>query len=251
MKLIINADDFGYTKGVTEGIIYGYKNGIIRSTTVLTNMPYIAYGAELIEDLPDLGMGVHLTLTLGKSLTGAPSLTLNNGYFKNKKQFYETLDQIKPEEVYEEFKAQIEKFIDIFHKKPDHLDSHHSVHDAKGMLPISEKLAKEYALPMRRYSDFTFVTGFYDQTATVEALISLLASHKEENIEIMTHPGYCDLELYRSSSYHTARVKELDVLCDKQLIKFIEQHHIQLTNYGNRYITSGIESLKIVFYLSY
>lgn len=234
MKLIINADDFGYTKGVTDGIIEGYHSGIIRSTTVLTNMPYITYGAELTKDLTDLGMGVHLTLTLGKSLTGAPSITNKLGYFKSRKQFYEEIDQIKPEEVYEEFKAQIETFIHTFHKTPDHLDSHHSVHDAKGLLPISQKLADEYGIPMRRYSDFTFVTGFYDETATVETLITLLEKHRNDNIEIMTHPGYCDLELYRSSSYHTARVKELDVLCNNLLRKYIEQHQIILTNYEKR-----------------
>lgn len=231
MKLIINADDFGYTKGVTEGIVEGYLSGIIRSTTVLTNMPYIRYGSDLTKDLTNFGMGVHLTLTLGKSLTGAPSITNSLGYFKSRKQFYEEIDQVKPDEVYEEFKAQIETFIHTFHKKPDHLDSHHSVHDAKGLLQVSQKLANEYAIPMRRYSDFIYVTGFYDETATVETLITLLEKHHNEDIEIMTHPGYCDLELYRSSSYHTARVKELDVLCDERMKKYIEQHQIVLTNY--------------------
>lgn len=44
MKVIINADDFGYTKAVTDGIIKGYHQGIVRSTTALCNMPYIEYG---------------------------------------------------------------------------------------------------------------------------------------------------------------------------------------------------------------
>ncbi|GAA0346175.1 hypothetical protein GCM10008931_41800 [Oceanobacillus oncorhynchi subsp. oncorhynchi] len=38
-KLIINADDFGYSKGVNFGIIESYKNGIVTSTTMMTNMP--------------------------------------------------------------------------------------------------------------------------------------------------------------------------------------------------------------------
>ena len=35
MKLVINADDFGYTRGNTEGILEGYRKGIVRSTTAL------------------------------------------------------------------------------------------------------------------------------------------------------------------------------------------------------------------------
>ena len=70
MKLIINADDFGYTRGNTEGILEGYRKGIVRSTTALCNMPWLEYGRDLAKDFPGLGIGVHLTLTLGRSLTG-------------------------------------------------------------------------------------------------------------------------------------------------------------------------------------
>ena len=37
MKLIINADDFGLTNGVTYGIYDAIKNGVVTSTTMLVN----------------------------------------------------------------------------------------------------------------------------------------------------------------------------------------------------------------------
>lgn len=232
MKLIINADDFGYTKGVSEGILEGYQKGIIRSTTALCNMPGLPYAAELAKQAKGLGIGVHLTLTLGESLTKGKSLTSDGRQFKSRKQFYEEVDQIDEEEAYTEFKAQIERFIHVFHQMPDHLDSHHSVHDAGKLLKVSTRLSEEYHLPMRRYSQFTFVPGFYAELATVEDLIALLTQHQNlAAIELMTHPGFCDLELYRNSSYHTARVKELDVLCDPRLRTFLQKENIVLTNY--------------------
>ncbi len=41
MKLIVNGDDLGYTRGVTEGILEGYHRGILRSTTALMSSEYI------------------------------------------------------------------------------------------------------------------------------------------------------------------------------------------------------------------
>lgn len=235
MKLIINADDFGYTKSICEGIIEGCQKGIIRSTTALTNMPYLKYGAQLAKQTPQLGIGVHLTLTLGESLTKGKTLIRDGIHFKNRKQFYEEIDQLDLEEVYQEFKAQIENFITIFHRLPDHLDSHHSVHDAGDILLISQKLAREYDLPMRRYCEFSYTTGFYGDSATVENLLDIFQKHEHhEGIELMTHPGYCDLELYRQSSYHFGRVQELDVLCDERVVKYIKEHDISLTNYTSR-----------------
>ena len=37
MKVVINGDDYGFTDGITEGIIFCHLNGILSSTTVLVN----------------------------------------------------------------------------------------------------------------------------------------------------------------------------------------------------------------------
>ena len=64
MKIIVNADDMGYTRGVSEGIIEGYEKGIVTSTTVMCNMDQAAQAAQRLRSVPGLGTGVHLTLSL-------------------------------------------------------------------------------------------------------------------------------------------------------------------------------------------
>lgn len=58
-----------------------------------------------------------------------------------------------------------------------------------------------------------------------------MQEHLDEDIELMCHPGYCDLDLYRASSYNLDRVRELDALCDPAVIAFAEEHSIELTHY--------------------
>ncbi len=233
MKVVVNADDFGYTKGNTAGIIEGYRRGIIRSTTALCNMPYLEWGKKLAEDCMDLGIGVHLTLTLGKSLTGVKSFTDAEGNFLSRKEIYAA--ELDMDEVYAEWKAQIERYIEVFGQLPTHLDSHHSVHDFnEKQKAVVLRLADEYGLYVRRYSPFTYVSGFYGPTATRETLIRLLEENKDKDIEIMTHPGFCDLELYRESSYSTHRVQELDVLCSEEVLHYVNESGIELAHYERR-----------------
>lgn len=230
MKLVINADDFGYTKGIIDGIVEGVKSGIIRSTTAMCNMPYIEYGKELSVNYPELGIGVHLNLTVGKSLTKNKTLTDEQGNFLPKSKIY--ANELDMQEVYNEWKAQIEKFIEVFKRKPTHLDSHHSVHDFNAsQLEVAKRLAKEYGLSMRRYGPYQYVNGFFGNSATVSDLKKLLIENKDKDIEIMVHPGFCDLELYRNSSYNVHRVKELDVLCNSEILDFIKEMGIELTHY--------------------
>lgn len=231
MKLVINGDDLGLTKGVTAGIIEGYKKGILRSTTALANSQYLEEAKKLCDENPGLGVGVHLNCTLGKALTENKTLTDEKGmFFPGRKTIWSK--DVDYDELYNEWKAQIERFIQVFGHKPTHLDSHHSVHDANDQaLAISQKLANEYGVQLRRYGNYKFVMGFYGETASVETMISLLEANKNEDIEIMVHPAFCDLELYQVSSYSLGRVKELAVLCDPLLIAYIKNNNIELCHY--------------------
>jgi predicted glycoside hydrolase/deacetylase ChbG (UPF0249 family) len=231
MKLIINGDDFGYTMSNTLGIIEAYQNGILRSTTALSNSKYLKEAVKLSRANPGLGVGVHLTLTLGKPLTENKTLHDENGNFYHGPKMIWTKNP-DCDEIYAEWKAQIERFIQVFERMPTHLDSHHHVHDATPeALEAAQRLALEYHLPLRRYSDYTFVHDFYGDTANRETMLSILEKHKDENIEIMTHPGYCDLELYRASSYALGRVKELDVLCSDEVKEYVKENGVELVHY--------------------
>ena len=49
-KLIVNADDFGLSEAVNYGIISAYKNGIVRSTTIMAGMPAFDHAVELLKE---------------------------------------------------------------------------------------------------------------------------------------------------------------------------------------------------------
>jgi predicted glycoside hydrolase/deacetylase ChbG (UPF0249 family) len=231
MKLIVNGDDLGYTKGVTEGILEAYHKGILRSTTALMNSQYIKESAALANECSDLGVGVHLNLTLERPLTINQTLTdpETGEFYHGRTEIWKHHPDY--DEIYAEWKAQIEAYIAVFHHNPTHLDSHHSVHDATPeALEVAKRLAQEYSLPLRRYNEYHFVPDFYGSTEPKQ-LLFILGKYQDQDIEVMVHPGFADLDLYRKSSLCFSRVQELDVLCRDEVKQYIEEHHIILTHY--------------------
>ena len=57
--LIVNADDFGLSKGQNYGIIEACRNGIVTSTTALVNGQAIDHAVQLSRDEPSLTIGMH------------------------------------------------------------------------------------------------------------------------------------------------------------------------------------------------
>ncbi|MCR5450478.1 MAG: chitin disaccharide deacetylase [Erysipelotrichaceae bacterium] len=230
MKLIMNADDLGYTLGNTYGIIDAYKNGIVRSTTAMCNENYIEKAAELVKDCPDLGVGVHLVLSSGRPLTENRTLTDENGVFFKSGEV--KVHEFDSEEIYREWKAQIERFIVLFGRMPTHIDSHHHVHTFTDQLTgIAKQLGKEYGLELRKYGPYRFVSEFYRETVTEECLFGILEKYRDEDIEIMCHPGYCDRDLYTRSSYALDRVREVELLCRDSVKQYLKDHNIESCHY--------------------
>ena len=234
MKLIVNGDDLGYTKGVTEGILEGYHRGILRSTSALMSSAYIQESAALTKDCTDLGVGVHLNLTLEGPLTKNRTLTdpATGEFYHGRTEVWKHDPDYT--EIYNEWKAQIDRFMEVFQKRPTHLDSHHGVHDATPeALQVAQRLSEEYRLPLRRYNHYKFVPEFFGSKEPKQ-LIDILEKYKDTDIEIMAHPAFADLDLYRKSSICFPRVQELDVLCSDAVKEYVSKHGIELAHYqGN------------------
>ncbi|MFV9510575.1 chitin disaccharide deacetylase [Tepidibacillus sp. LV47] len=243
MKLIVNADDFGYSKGVNLGIIEAFKHGIVRSTSMMTNMPGTEHAISLMKENPDLGVGIHLVLTTGKPVAeNVPSLVNDSGYFHSLRD----LDKyVKIEDVEKEFTYQLEKFLS-FGFKPTHIDSHHHVHTHEAILPIVIKLAEKYQLPVRKFTQDPlqeekykqikttdhFIYQFYGDNLTLEIIEHLLElQYTGETVELMCHPAYLDHDLLKGSSYNVQRVNELNILTHPKTLEVINKHHIELINY--------------------
>ena len=239
-KLIINADDFGMTEGVTKGIIASHADGVVTSTTLLMNAPFTEFDLEEAKKYPCLGVGIHLAATIGRPLIkGAKSFTDSEGNFLKLADYLRNDVEVDLEELYVEWKAQIEHFIRLAQKLPTHIDSHHHVHTVSRHHNIVIQLAKEYDVPVREsekildtYEHATFMGDFYGADLTVATLTYELVKDIEI-MEIMCHPAYLDQKTYETTSYHLPRMKEMEILRSKELQTFIEQNGIHLITFAD------------------
>ncbi len=66
--LIVNADDFGLSKGGGSGIIEACRDGIVASTTALVNGQAIDHAVQSRRDEASLAVGMRFVLIMGKPL---------------------------------------------------------------------------------------------------------------------------------------------------------------------------------------
>ena len=67
-RMIVNADDFGFSEAVNHGILKAMQEGIVTSTSIMANMPGFAHAVQLYHEHPDMAVGVHLNLTCYRPL---------------------------------------------------------------------------------------------------------------------------------------------------------------------------------------
>lgn len=152
-RLIVNADDFGRTRGVSGGIVRAHLDGIVTSTTVMMNLPGAAHDLQQAQPhTPRLGWGVHLNFTLGRPLLPPEwvrSLVDEHGRFHSQDSVMRHADQLDLAELRSELKAQVAAFKNAAGRAPDHLDAHHFAHVHPRLFAVYLDLADEYHLPVR------------------------------------------------------------------------------------------------------
>ena len=153
-QLIVNADDYGRTPGVSRGIRNAYLQGIVTSTSVMINFPGVA--ADMLmakQDCPGLGIGLHLTLTSGVprlSTEKIPSLVRPDGRFWNLEEFLARRETLHLEQIRAEWQAQLARFYQLAGHMPDHLDAHHHIaYRSLALFELLCSIASEMGIPIR------------------------------------------------------------------------------------------------------
>lgn len=206
-RLIVNADDYGLTRGVSEGILAAHRHGIVTSTTVLVTGQI---APDLVARARDsgLGLGVHVNLTLGSPITKGRSLVDGSGRFVRDPRRAAAVAEA--DDVRAEVEAQLDRFEKLFKRAPTHFDSHHHVGLYAPVRDVVLDVARERCLPVRsqdgaararaRSAGLKTPDHFFGESgpdaywsgARTSAHLRALPAGVSE---FMTHPGWFDADL--------------------------------------------------------
>lgn len=262
---MVNADDFGFTPDVNEGIVEAHRHGILTATTLMANGAAFDDAVRLAREVPGLDIGCHLVLIGGRSLTTANALP------RSVPQLLGALAR-REIRVYEELGAQIRRIL-AAGVRPTHLDTHKHTHLAPPVLEAVARLGEEFGIRwVRRPFDFPLnalrgtvprmkrltsgalgllrrrfhrvlekhgcrttdhfagfqITGRF-RTAQ---LVELLAALPEGSTELMCHPGRCGTALRNASTrLKESREHELEALVAPEVREALERNRIELVSY--------------------
>jgi predicted glycoside hydrolase/deacetylase ChbG (UPF0249 family) len=262
----VNADDFGFTPDVNQGIVECHLKGILTATTLMANGEAYEDALRLARETPTLDIGAHLVLI------GGNSLVTGKAYPKSVAQLMGALArrELRP---YEELRSQV---VRIFESgvRPTHLDTHKHTHLAPPVLDAVARLAGEFDVRwVRRPFDFPLnalrggvprlkrltsdalgmmrrrfhrilkqhgcrttdhfagfqITGRF---RTAE-LVDLLAILPDGSTELMVHPGRCGPALRAAPTrLKESREQELEALIAPEVRAALERHDIRLSTYA-------------------
>src|SRR5215813_6815384 len=115
-QLVVNADDFGFTPDVNQGIVEAHRNGILTATTLMANGAAFDDALHLARATPSLDIGAHLVWI------GATCLAPGRPFPQTVAQLMTALvrREIRP---YHELAAQIRRIL-ASGIRPTHFDTH-------------------------------------------------------------------------------------------------------------------------------
>jgi predicted glycoside hydrolase/deacetylase ChbG (UPF0249 family) len=216
--LIVNADDFGLTEGVTQGILECQRRGVVTSTSLMVQRPGAEFAARAAREHPELSVGLHFD--------AAPS----GG---------DTLDAGDYRTIRSEWERQLERFQELIGNRPTHIDSHWHFHSQEEARPLFAELAADVGVPLRGDGRVDFIGGFYAQWEwkvtnleyiSVEFLKRIL--HEEVRApwtELSCHPGHVTPEF--RSDYLSEREEEIRTLTDPEVRRALDAEGIRLASY--------------------
>ncbi len=269
-RLIINADDFGFSRAVTDGILHGHTHGILTSSTLMTTMPDRDRAIDLAGQTPALGVGIHLSLTQGAPLTPCRRLLsrAHGTFFRSlPKLFWRLQSAAARQEAAAELRAQIH-YAQHRGLTPTHVDSHkHVCHLPPLHRPLIQacrdtgihwlRTAREARIPATPAPSASYrvlarcaasladkiraaglhTTDWFFGLATTgrtdAAIWQSLAAVPPEGLgEVMVHPGYIHDVTAADTRLLQQRLTELEALCDPVVRTALERAAITLTRYG-------------------
>lgn len=134
-RLILCADDFGFSPGVSGGILELVAAGRLSATGCMTLSPFWPAGAVALRPWAGrIDVGVHLTLTVLEPLGPMPVLAPGGRFPALGRLTAQALaGRLPVGEIEAEIGRQIDRFQEWFGAPPDFLDGHQHIHVLPGI----------------------------------------------------------------------------------------------------------------------
>lgn len=195
IRLIVNADDLGYTKAVSRGIVEAHERGVVTSTSLMVDRPAAEDGVERARGT-GLSVGLHAVL-----------------------------DDVPAARAGAELDRQLARFEELVGRRPTHVDTHHHTHREDAYRDAFAAFAEREGLRAR---DLTVrhEPRFYGAAAiTVERLVEILQTLPAGDSELGCHPGYPE---GLRSRYVEERVTEIATLTNPRVRARVDELGIEL-----------------------
>jgi len=238
-KLIVNADDFGFTRDVNQGIIEAHREGILTATTLMATGVAFDDAVRLAKENPSLDIGCHLVLV------GAPPFPATVVQLVRAV----ALGRIR---IYDELAAQVRR-VKGSGLRPSHLDTHKHTHLLPPVLDAVARISEDFKIPWVRRPFPRVLRGRFERVLArhgccstdffagfrmtgrfeVSSLVSLIRSLPEGSTEFMCHPGRCGEELRSAQTrLKESREQELQVLKAAEVRAALREAGVQLVSYS-------------------
>ena len=251
-RLLLRADDLGYSYAVNLGIVRAVKEGLIRSVGLMPNMPEAKRGLSWLEG-QDIAIGQHTNVCLGTPCADPatiPSLVDEDGQLKSsrtyRQSFKDGIDFVDYDDAVREIEAQHQRFLELVGHEPDYFEAH-AVMSKTLNRAISDVAAAHHLREQKASFDPAnkVLCGTTEVRMCCEDMLKPEDYHPAdfirrtaESIEedgttvVVLHPGYLDAYILEHSSLTVNRTKEVDALIDPELRSWLEaQPGLQLIDY--------------------
>jgi chitin disaccharide deacetylase len=224
--LIVNADDFGRSPGVNQGVIRAHEQGVVTSATLMVRWPATIEAAAYARR-SSLSVGLHLDLGEWEYRDGEWHTC------------YQVLATETADSVAEELNRQLEQLERLIGQPPTHLDSHQHVHRDEPVRSALLEAGKRLGVPVRWFTPGIAYNGaFFGQDSkgtplpgaiTVEALVDVIETIPAGVTELACHPA---AELDHDSAYGEERIREVETLCDPRVRAAIDRCGVDLRSFA-------------------
>jgi predicted glycoside hydrolase/deacetylase ChbG (UPF0249 family) len=220
--LVVNADDFGQSRGIDDGVVEAFDRGIVTSASLLVDGETAAVAARA---RPGLSLGLHLDLG---------EFAFRDGRWQVDRDVVDLGNAVA---VAAEAERQLSRFRALAGAGPTHVDSHQHVHRGEPAHAVVARLAGRLGVPLRHDSHVRYCGAFYGQSAegaplperiTADALRALVRALEPGVTELCCHPART---VDFAAVYAEERCRELEALCDPAVRAELDRADVRLCSF--------------------